>query len=64
MLYLEMLAAREQQIGETRRRVEHDRLEARLARAARSDGAGATRRGRIARGASLVTALFGIRPTA
>jgi hypothetical protein len=64
MLYLEMLAAREQQIRETRRRVEHDRLEARLARAARSDGAGATRRGRIARGASLVTALLGIRPTA
>jgi hypothetical protein len=44
MLYLEMLAAREQQIRETRRRVEHDRLEARLARAARSDGDGGTRR--------------------
>ncbi len=64
MLYLEMLAAREEQIKETRRRVEHDRLQARLARAARSDGDGATRRGRIARGASLVTALFGIRPAA
>jgi hypothetical protein len=64
MLYLEMLAAREQQIRETRRRVERDRLEARLAWAARSDGAGGTRRGRISRGASLVTALFGIRPAA
>jgi len=36
MLYLEMLASREQQIAETRRQVEHNRLEARLARA-RSD---------------------------
>ena len=32
MLYLEALAAREQQIRETRRRIEHDRLEARSAR--------------------------------
>jgi hypothetical protein len=64
MLYLEMLAAREQQIRETRRRVEHDRLEASSARAARSDGDGGTRRGRIAHWASLVTALFGIRPAA
>ncbi len=64
MLYLEMMAGREQQIRETRRRVEHDRLEARLARDARSDGDGGTRKGRFARGASLVTALFGIRPTA
>ena len=32
MLYLEMLASREQ-IEETRRQVEHNRLEARLARA-------------------------------
>jgi hypothetical protein len=64
MIYLEMLAAREEQIRETRRRVEHDRLEARSARAARSDGDGATRRGRIARGASLLTALLGIRPAA
>ena len=58
MLYLEMLAAREEQIKETRRRVEHDRLEARLARAARSDGDGTTRRGRVARGVALVTSLF------
>ena len=40
MLYLEMLASREQQIRETRRRVERNRLEARLARAAWSDGTG------------------------
>ena len=64
MLYMEMLVAREEQIGETRRRVERNRLEARLARSARSNGDGATRRSRIARGASLVTALFGIRRTA
>ena len=58
MLYLEMLAGREQQIAETRRRVEHDRLEARLARAARSDGDGGTRRRRVARGVAPVTSLF------
>ena len=33
MLYLEMLASREQQIRETRRHVERNRLEARLAQA-------------------------------
>ncbi len=33
MLYLEMLAAREEQIRETRRQVERNRLEARSARA-------------------------------
>jgi hypothetical protein len=33
MLYLEMLAAREEQIRETRREVERNRLEARSARA-------------------------------
>ena len=33
MLYLEMLAAREEQIRETRREVERNRLEARVARA-------------------------------
>jgi hypothetical protein len=38
--------------------VEHNRLDARLARASRSDGDGVARRGRIARGAALVTALF------
>ena len=32
MLYLEMLAAREEQIRETRRQVERNRLEARSAR--------------------------------
>ena len=32
MLYLEMLASREEQIRETRRQVERNRLEARLAR--------------------------------
>ena len=32
MLYLEMLAGREEQIRETRREVERNRLEARLAR--------------------------------
>ncbi len=38
--------------------VEHNRLEARLAEAARSDEDSGTRRGRVARGAALVTALF------
>jgi len=42
-----------------RKEVEHNRLDARLARAARSEGDGAARRGRVARGAALVTALFG-----
>jgi hypothetical protein len=65
MIYLEMLAGREEQIRETRRRVEHDRPEARSARAARSDGdGGLAGGGRIARGASLLTALLGIRPAA
>ena len=40
------------------REVEHYRLDARLARAARSDEVGATRRGRVARGVAIVTALF------
>ncbi len=39
--------------------VEHDRLDARLAKAARSEEDGAAaRRGRVARGVALVTALF------
>jgi hypothetical protein len=33
MLYLEMLASREEQIRETRRQVERNRIEARLSRA-------------------------------
>lgn len=50
--------------AQMRAEVAHNRLETRLARAARSDGGGDTRRGRIARGAALVMALFGIYPTA
>jgi hypothetical protein len=38
--------------------VEHNRLEARLAKAARSEEDGATRRGRVAPGVALATALF------
>jgi hypothetical protein len=41
------------------REVEHDRLDARLAKAARTGEDGAARRGRVARGAALVAALFG-----
>ena len=40
------------------REVEHYRLEARLAKAARSDEDGGIRRGRVARGFALVTAMF------
>ncbi len=40
------------------REVEHNRLVARLAKAARSDEDGATHRGRVARGVALATALF------
>ena len=40
------------------REVDHYRLDARLAKADRSDGDGATRGGRVARGIALVTALF------
>ena len=47
-----------ERMAQMRAEVEHDRLEARLARAARSDGGGVGRRGRVARGAALVTALF------
>ena len=38
--------------------VERDRLEARLARAARSDEGNATRKGGVSRGVALVAALF------
>jgi hypothetical protein len=41
-----------------RREVEHNRLGASLARAARSNEDSVTRRGRVARGAALVAALF------
>ncbi len=44
--------------AQMRKEVEHNRLEARLARAARSDGGGVAREGRVARGAALLTALF------
>jgi len=40
------------------REVDHHRLDARLAKAARSEEDGAARRGRVARGVALVTALF------
>jgi hypothetical protein len=49
--------ARERTV-QMRKEVEHNRLDARSARAARSDGEGVARRGRVARGAALVTALF------
>jgi hypothetical protein len=38
--------------------VDHYRLDARLAKAARSEEDGAARRGRVARGVALVTAMF------
>jgi hypothetical protein len=47
-----------ERIAQIHREVEHDRLDARLAKAARSDEDGAARRDRVARGVALVTALF------
>ena len=52
-----------QELGRERRaqihcEVDHYRLDARLARAARSDEDCAAHRGRVARGVALVTALF------
>jgi hypothetical protein len=44
--------------AQMRKEVEHNRLRARLARAARSDGDGAASGGRVTRGAALLTALF------
>jgi hypothetical protein len=41
-----------------REEVERNRLDARLARTARSDEDGAARGGRVARGVALLTALF------
>jgi hypothetical protein len=55
MLHQELGRERRAQIH---REVEHYRLDARLAKAARSDEVGATRRGRVARGVAIVTALF------
>ena len=45
-------------VGQMRMEVEHNRLEARLAKAARSNEDSVTRRGRVARGVALVMALF------
>jgi len=47
-----------ERIVQMRTEVEHNRLKASLARAARSDEDSVSRRGRVARGAALVTALF------
>ncbi len=47
-----------ERVAQIRKEVEHNRLEARLARAARSEEGNVTRQGRVARGAALVTALF------
>ena len=44
--------------AQMREEVERNRLDARLAKAARSEEDGAGRRGRVARGVALVTALF------
>ena len=44
--------------AQMRTEVEHNRLETRLARAARSKEGNDACRGRVARGAALVTALF------
>jgi hypothetical protein len=56
MLHQELGRQRRAQIH---REVDHYRLDARLAKATRSEEDGATRsRGRVARGAALLTALF------
>ena len=44
--------------AQMREEVEHNRLDARLARADRSDGEGVARGGMVARGAALLMALF------
>jgi hypothetical protein len=46
-----------ERVAQMRKEVDGDRL-ARLARASRSDEDGVARRGRVARGAALLTALF------
>ena len=47
-----------ERVAQMRTEVEHNRLETCLARAARSNEGNVARRGRVARGAALVTALF------
>jgi hypothetical protein len=47
-----------ERVGQMHMEVEHNRLEARLAKAARSNEYSVTRRGRVARGVALVMALF------
>ena len=47
-----------ERVARMREEVEHNRLDASLARAARSDGDGVARGGRVARAAALLTALF------
>ena len=44
--------------AQMRKEVDHHRLDARFAKSARSDEDGVARRGRVARGVALVTALF------
>ena len=55
MLHQELGRERRAQIH---REVYHYRLDARLAKAARSEEDGGIRRGRVARGVALVTAMF------
>jgi hypothetical protein len=47
-----------ERVVQMRTEVEHNRLEARLARAARSEEGNATRKGRVTRGGALIAALF------
>ena len=47
-----------ERVAQMRAEVERNRLETRLAKAARSEEDVAARRGRVARGVALVTALF------
>jgi hypothetical protein len=47
-----------ERVVQMRTEVEHNRLESRLTRAARSDEGNVARRGRVARGVALVTAPF------
>jgi hypothetical protein len=47
-----------ERVAQIRKEVEHNHLGARLARPAQSDEGNVTRRGRVARGAALFTALF------
>ena len=47
-----------ERVGQMRMEVEHNRLEARLAKAARSNEDSVTLRGKVASGVALVIALF------